>query len=897
MTHVGKDPPSGNVTEQSAARQGGFAPATWDGLIVPADPQAAARVLPTPFGLIRIWEAEGCAFIAETSSDGTVLGPPLALSGEPARAASAAVHRVDADFFLTVTWLSGSKAGDGADILVKTWQLGRGAQGLSLTAANDNPTVVGTGASEALIAGLPGDALLLSWVDAASGHVHGQVRTPQDGGVSQSFVMGQTTLDPVGGARRVQVIEIAPLEYAVLWLASNRRDLSGVSLTRDVALMDEGNGTWTSRPLPPVALDLEVSGGFAINADRAGGILEVRYEAADGEGVISSVRQTITLRADERAAAGLAHDLPADDFGFIWASQDLLHLAPSALHAPGMPQPKSGPLVTRGDEPLLIDLAAHGAGQGVKVVAVDGMPLADDGPTRIANGWLQHRLDGHLTFTPDVDAKGHFRMFLSGVADSGAAWNRHLDVHVEGLFDAAELELRHPVKVIPAQAIIAHHAQMAEIGIRGEAPPHGAVTLSGADADKFVVIGNGLFLRAGTRLEPGRKALDVAVQFKDGIAGAAIAASLTIAVLNEPGALLSLAMPGRAQAAEVSAGQLVAEVGVADHSLEGDRISLALLSNAGGRFALAGGNLVVASPQLFAHDPEASYEVVVRMAQPNGVAVDHKIMLHHDDVLGRLPPPPPPEKLRAAEPAPAPSEPSNEPVADASAAIPLAAEPASFEGGDVPVNAAELPHEAMGPQVLPPLHVGAHAGAVKGSSSQPDLGTGSASGRPAEADGLSKVIAQQQRESDSRDHDARDNRGSDSMSGRLDRFDRHEKDLVEAFRSLGRSGDDRGDRGWDHKSDLQKAQAAVSGDTLFFKPGFGKETIEHVKLSGGEAHDVLDLSLYGTTFEALRSAGAFEQVGNDVVLTLNPADPAHSDQIILKSIDLHQIDPGDFKFS
>ena len=103
--------------------------------------------------------------------------------------------------------------------------------------------------------------------------------------------------------------------------------------------------------------------------------------------------------------------------------------------------------------------------------------------------------------------------------------------------------------------------------------------------------------------------------------------------------------------------------------------------------------------------------------------------------------------------------------------------------------------------------------------------------------------------------------------------------------------------GSDYKSDLQKAQDAVSGDTIFFKPGFGKETIEHVKLSGGEAHDVLDLSLYGTTFEALRAAGAFEQVGNDVVLTLNPADPAHSDQIILKSIELHQIDPGDFKFS
>ncbi len=82
-----------------------------------------------------------------------------------------------------------------------------------------------------------------------------------------------------------------------------------------------------------------------------------------------------------------------------------------------------------------------------------------------------------------------------------------------------------------------------------------------------MVIGNGLFLRAGTRLEAGRKALDVAVNFKDSLAGAAIAASLTIAVLNEPGAFLSFALPGRAQAAEINPGQVVAEIGAWDHAL------------------------------------------------------------------------------------------------------------------------------------------------------------------------------------------------------------------------------------------------------------------------------------------------------------------------------------------
>ncbi len=327
-----------------------------------------------------------------------------------------------------------------------------------------------------------------------------------------------------------------------------------------------------------------------------------------------------------------------------------------------------------------------------------------------------------------------------------------------------------------------------------------------------------------------------------------------------------------------------------------------MLSNAGGRFALSGSNLVIASPQLFTADPDATYDVVVRVAQPNGVAIDHKITLHHDDVIGRAP--------IATEHAPAerggetagvkpvmPSGPQGNAVADAEAA----------SGGDdkvVDVRGDAHPDAQISPTTLKavPAHSlrftwtrpGRRAPRASPISLPLALRVArprrmccrkclpSSSGTPPAATGRAR--------GPSADKSGRDD----------DHISKYEKDLADALRHF-RSGDDdrgdRGDRGSDHRSELQKAQDAVSGDTLLFKPGFGKETIEHVKLSGGEAHDVLDLSLYGTTFEALRAAGAFEQVGNDVVLTLNPADPAHSDQIILKSIDLHQIDAGDFKFS
>lgn len=902
MTYVGRDPPIGSSTERSDARPGSLiTPPLWQ---IAPDPQSTSGTVPTPFGLVRIWEAEGQTFVAETSTDGSLLGPALALAGAgvTARGASATVHRLDASFFLTVTWLSEGQASGPGDFLSKSWELGRGSVGLTLTAANDNPIVVGTGATEGTVTALPGEALLFTWVEGDTGNVYGQVRTPQEGAAAPALLMGQSTLDPACVARRVQVREVAPFDYAVLWLAANGRELTGVYLSKEMALSAEDEA-WSTRPFPSVALAGDVAGGFAVTRGTSAGAIDVIYTTTDANGISAEVRQSIPLAPDRGVDGAMSGVAKADDFGFMWASQDLLHLAPSALYAPDHAASRAGPLVTRGDEPLLIDLAEHGAGHGVKIVAVDGTPLEANGATRIANGWLQARHDGHLTFTPDVDAMGHIRLFLAGVSESGAAWSRHLDIHIEGLYEAARVELSNPVKAIPAHAVIAHHAQMAEIGIRGEAPPHGAVSLSGVDAEKFVVIGNGLFLRAGTRLEPGRKALDVAVHFKDGLAGAAVAASLTIAVLNDPGSFLSLALPGRAQAAEISTGQVVAEVGVMDQAVGGDRISLALLSNAGGRFALSGGNLVVASPHLLTPDPEATYDVVVRMAQPNGIAIDHKITLHHDDILGRLPPGP--EKAPAPpveERPPPPPAASGEIAAEGSAASTVAAETATSERSEPNRDTSDQPQDGDVAGILPPLHVEAPMHSAKGSSGQPDLGAGAGFGATVEkTEGLAKVLAEQQRDSSGGDHGGRESRGSDKPWNRDD--DRshsfsYERDLVDALRHLGRGGhDDRGGRGSDYKSDLQKAQDAVSGDTIFFKPGFGKETIEHVKLSGGEAHDVLDLSLYGTTFEALRAAGAFEQVGNDVVLTLNPADPAHSDQIILKSIELHQIDPGDFKFS
>lgn len=64
-----------------------------------------------------------------------------------------------------------------------------------------------------------------------------------------------------------------------------------------------------------------------------------------------------------------------------------------------------------------------------------------------------------------------------------------------------------------------------------------------------------------------------------------------------------------------------------------------------------------------------------------------------------------------------------------------------------------------------------------------------------------------------------------------------------------------------------------------------------------DTREVIDLSLSGyATFKELLDSGALVQDGPDVVLTVDPADPLHSDKITLRGVDLSALSDSDFKF-
>lgn len=877
----------------------------------------AEQFVASPFGLIKIWrDADGRLLLAEATFDGLILGEPLCIDSHveqttpaPVSAAIVATSSPVSGFALCLGWVDGTHA-----LKAGSWSLGRDSKGL-LLAANDNPALIAHHASEPTLCALRGEELLFSWVEADTGKVRGQVRSLGPEPYVQTLTLGQTR-PGLDAPRRMKAVEIAPFEFAVFWLSLDGREIQGTHFVKAVEPGDEAP-IWSGTEVPAALLPSGFSIPFEV-APAGHKALMLSHRALDGQ----TLKVAINLAPDSavaREAAMPAFDFGAfGDLGVAWASQDMLQLDPAALVLPGAQADtdRHGISAVAGD-PILVKLPPALENSLQTIAMVDDVVITTDVPTRTSTGWVQLRADGRLAFTPDTDFHGVAHFKVGGTTRTGEPWQHSVAVTVEPLYGPISIALRDPVRMIPSNAVLSGNAHVADIVIQGEAETHGEVTLSGMDAEKFVVIGNGLYLRGGTRLEPTRKKLDVAVNFKAALVGAAAAASLTILVVDDPGNVLALAFSGRALAAGMQDGEPVATLDLLDAGAVERKLSL--INNAGGRFALQSGNLVVANAQLFDAEGQAKYDIVVRVTQPNGISVDHKITLHQADDARWAP-----KRDDAAAPNREPElqetgsdsgHPARRQAEDALATDPREGREAvrhdTDNGGDATEAGGDARDKTAANEDSGENHGfwehSASTEDLRGSSSAPDLGGHSAERSGQETDGWRLAARDKDASAYGNAMRNRDDDRSRSNSGSSD--DKDDRDGSGFRFDDGRSGSNSGKLEDNHDrvvlgSEAERAGGAgddgkIAGadDTLLFKPGFGTETIEHVLRQGGEAHDVLDLSLYGTTFEALRAAGAFQQVGADVVLTLNPADPGQSDKVILKSMEVSALDPSDFKFS
>ena len=142
----------------------------------------------------------------------------------------------------------------------------------------------------------------------------------------------------------------------------------------------------------------------------------------------------------------------------------------------------------------------------------------------------------------------------------------------------------------------ASHIKVADIAVADDALGTNVLSLTGADAAMFEIVGTELFLKAGASLNyETQSALNVTVQVDDGSVGgspdAAAAFALAITDVNEAPTDIALSI---ASADENSnAGIVVGALTRTDVDAV-DTATYTLVSNPGGLFAISGSNLVVA---------------------------------------------------------------------------------------------------------------------------------------------------------------------------------------------------------------------------------------------------------------------------------------------------------------
>jgi hypothetical protein len=201
--------------------------------------------------------------------------------------------------------------------------------------------------------------------------------------------------------------------------------------------------------------------------------------------------------------------------------------------------------------------------------------------------------------------------------------------------------------------------KMADIVITDDGVGTNDLTLSGDDAGLFEIVGNELWLKAGTTLDhEANPVLDVTVEVDDAAVGATpddiASLSATVTDVNEAPTDLAL---DNASVAENSPGAVVGNVSVTDPDA-GDSHTFTVDD---ARFEVVGGQLKLKAGQSLDHEAEPTVTVTVTATDSGGLTYNEAFTINVNDVnenpivdVGGLPP-------EMGEPPPDTTEPHDEP--------------------------------------------------------------------------------------------------------------------------------------------------------------------------------------------------------------------------------------------
>ena len=173
--------------------------------------------------------------------------------------------------------------------------------------------------------------------------------------------------------------------------------------------------------------------------------------------------------------------------------------------------------------------------------------------------------------------------------------------------------------------------KVADIAISDDALGSNVISLAGADASSFEVIGTELFLKAGTALDFETKAAyAVTVSASDtalpGSTPVSAAFTLTVGDVNEPPTALSLSASSFDE--NIPAGSTVATLVTTDPDV-GNTFTYSLVSGSGdsdnGAFSIDGNRLLIqASPDF---ESKSSFNLRIRSTDQGGLSVEQAVIL------------------------------------------------------------------------------------------------------------------------------------------------------------------------------------------------------------------------------------------------------------------------------
>ena len=173
--------------------------------------------------------------------------------------------------------------------------------------------------------------------------------------------------------------------------------------------------------------------------------------------------------------------------------------------------------------------------------------------------------------------------------------------------------------------------KVAGVLISDDALGRPVVTLTGADANRFELVGNELFLRSGVALDfETQSQFQVTVELDDPELGntfeSSAAMTLGLSDVNEtPIVILTNAITSISEAADISTRRKVADIAVADDALGSETVTLAGINASA--FELVGGELFLKAGTALDFETSAQLSVIVQVddasigATPDGTAI------------------------------------------------------------------------------------------------------------------------------------------------------------------------------------------------------------------------------------------------------------------------------------